>query len=149
MKVKFLISICVLLILSACTKDQFTTKPQLTFKSVSTNVLPIDQSIIFSIDYTDKEGDIQDSLVVIKKTFNCIMDSFTVFYPMPTDIPTQSNSQGEIQVRYSHGINLQYPDIGDPQCPDNDTCVFKFVLSDKAGNISDTAYSPQIVIIKR
>ena len=42
--------------ISACKKDQFTTKPQLKFKSVSPQVLYPNQVIEFQIEYSDKEG---------------------------------------------------------------------------------------------
>ncbi len=148
MRTKLLTAIA-LFVISACKKDVFTTTPQITLQSVSTQVVPVDGNIIFTLEYTDKEGDIQDSLLVKKETRNCIQDTFTTYYAMPADLPTQSNTKGDIEVRYSHGTNLQFPDIGDPQCAGNDTCIFKFVLKDKAGHRSDTAYSPEIVIIKR
>ena len=156
MKAKLFISACALVILAACTKDQFTTAPQLTFTSVSTQTVAVDQLIVFTLEYTDREGDIQDSLFIQKQRIDIcntggVTDSgFAVYYPMPSDVPTQKSAKGEIQVKFLHASgNPNYPDIGDPRCPGNDTCIFKFVLHDKAGNKSDTAYSPQIVVIKR
>jgi hypothetical protein len=47
-------------------------------------------------------------------------------------------------------VGLGYPLIKEPICPgQNDTCVFRFALNDKANNTSDTITSPQIVLIKR
>ncbi len=150
MKVKLTLAACLVIFSVACNKDTFTTKPQLTFTGVNTQVLYPDQSIVFTLDFTDKEGDIQDSLYVQKDAPNCAESFFEFLYPIPTDMPEQGNAKGEIQVRFSYGINLGYPAIKEPACPStNDTAVFKFVLHDKAGNASDTAYSPQIVLIKR
>jgi hypothetical protein len=151
MRAKISILIGTVICLAACKKDSFSSTPQLTFKSVNTTVVPVDGSVIFTIDYTDKEGDIQDSFYVAKILVNnCNLGGgFTQYYQISSDVPAQHNAKGEIEVRYSHGVNLQYPDVGDPRCSGNDTCVFKFALTDKAGHISDTVSSPPIVIIKR
>ncbi len=149
MKVKILIATIILFTAAACTKNQYTTAPQLTFLSVTSDVVPINASVIFNLEFTDKEGDIQDSIYVQKRALNCPQDTFGRPYYLMPDVPTKRNSKGEIQVRYSHGINLEFPDIGDPQCVGNDTCIFQFVLKDKANNRSDTAFSTPVVIIKR
>lgn len=140
-----------MMFLAACSKDEFTTKPQLDYKGVNTQVLLPGQILVFTLEYTDKEGDINDSTLYIQKVApNCDDSFFEFYYPMPTDIPDQPNSKGEIEIRFAYGINLGFPAIKEPACPgQNDTCVFKFVLHDKAGNASDTAVSSQIVLIKR
>ena len=51
-----------LLTIAACNKDQFTTKPQLTFKPLNQTEYHLGDIIEFQIDYTDKEGDIQNKL---------------------------------------------------------------------------------------
>jgi hypothetical protein len=100
--------------------------------------------------YTDKEGDIQSNLYVQKITQNCEASNFEGLYAIPEELPTQKNGEGDIQVRYGYGVGLGYPSIKEPICPaQNDTCVFRFALNDKANNTSDTITSPQIVLIKR
>lgn len=136
--------------ISACKKDQYTTRPQLKFKSVSPQVLYPNQVIEFQIEYTDKEGDIQNTLFVQKITSNCPASDFSSAYAVPSDVPKTPNAKGELDIRYAYGINLGYPSIAEPACPSqNDTCVFRFALTDKANNTSDTITSPQIVLIKR
>ena len=136
--------------ISACKKDQFTTKPQLKFKSVSPQVLYPNQVIEFQIEYSDKEGDIQNVLYIEKITANCPASNFSSDYAISTSVPKLSNTKGELDIRYAYGINLGYPSIAEPACAaQNDTCVFRFALTDKANNTSDTITSPQIVLIKR
>lgn len=149
MKAKVLIVLGIVFGLTACTKDKFNTKPSLTFVSVNTQELRRGQGIIFTMRFTDKEGDIQDTLFIQKITKNCPQSDFDDARILPPDIPKTNNSEGEILVRYAYGSGYIYPPIKEPACQGvNDTCVFKFVLKDKAGNVSDTVSSPQIVLIK-
>jgi hypothetical protein len=149
MKVKLFIVTLSLIIIAACKKDQYTTKPQLSFKKLNTNVLLPNQLLSFTLEYTDKEGDIQDSIYIEKRTSNCSNSDFGKLYALPTEIPKQRNTKGELEIRFAYGINLGYAAIKEPACQRNDTCVFRFALRDKAKNISDTVTSPQIVLIKR
>ncbi len=154
MKAKLLIAGLILIGLAACTKDKFNTVPQLKFKSVSTNVLYPDQAIQFKLEYTDKEGDIQDSIYIEKITRNCSSSNFSGLYAIPTDVPEVKDSKGEMIITFAYGVNLGYPAIKEPACgtasnPINDSCVFRFALKDKANNVSDTISSPEIVLIKR
>lgn len=150
MKTKLLIVAVILVVIAACKKDQFNTKPQLTFKKVNTDVLFPNQSIIFTLEATDKEGDVQDSIYVEKVRLNskpCAIPDPPSKYQMPSFV-SGKNFKGDIEIRYSYGVNLQYPRIQDPKCLENDTCIYRFALKDKANNVSDTISSSQIVIIK-
>jgi hypothetical protein len=150
MKAKVLIIAFILVGITACTKDQFTTAPKLTFKQVNTQELSPGQLIEFQLEYTDKEGDIQDSIYIQKLTKNCVASNFEGLYAMPSDVPVQSNTKAEIDIRFAYGTNLGYPAIKEPAClGQNDTCVFRFVLSDKEKHSSDTILSPEIILIKR
>jgi hypothetical protein len=150
MKTKLSIAVLTALCLTACTKDKFSTTPTLTFKDVNTTVLSPEQAIRFTLHYTDKEGDIQNTLFVEKIAQNCSDSHFAEAYQIPTDLPQQKDAEGDIIVTFGYGIDLGYPPIKEPACPGkNDTCVFRFALSDLQNNVSDTITSPQIVLIKR
>lgn len=154
MKAKLLIVTLSLLGFAACSKDKFNTTPQLKFESVNTQTLYPDQVIQFKLEYTDKEGDIQDTIYIEKITRNCSASDFNGLYALPTDVPRVKNSKGELQITFAYGVNLGYPAIKEPACgtatnPINDSCVFRFALKDKANNVSDTVSSPEIVLIKR
>jgi len=157
MKAKILIVLGIIALLAACNKDKFTTKPQLTFESFNTDVLPYNSDLIITLKYTDKEGDIQDSIYVERLALNCT-DTVKAHYRIPQEVPKMRNSEGEIVISYSYGGDFPpFPLIGDPKCglnqPDsikiNDTCIYRFALKDLAGNISDTISSPPFVILKR
>jgi hypothetical protein len=140
------------LCLTACQKDKFTTKPQLTFKSVNTQVLYPNQLIQFTIHYTDREGDIQNTIFYIQKvTLNCSATGSSFVDSMqltPANVPKQNDAEGDVIVRYLYGVQTGYATLTGPRCAWNDTCYFRFALRDAAKNSSDTVMSPQIVIIK-
>jgi hypothetical protein len=144
MRKTFLFSMLILLLIG-CNKDKFNTKPSLKYKSVNTTLLQPGQIITFTLSFTDAEGDLTDTLSVIKFDPVCVASRFTDAYPLP-EFPTTKNQEGDILVTYGYNVT-NYPPIQAPQCFNrNDTCVFKFVLKDKAQNRSDTAVSETIVI---
>ena len=134
------------LLFIGCKKEKFTTKPQLTFKSINTKVLDRRQIIVFTLSYTDLEGDLQDSIYVEKIEPTCPLSGFNSKYLIPT-FPSSRNSEGDIQVSFGYNVE-NYPLIKAPQCGRNDTCYFRFALKDKAQNVSDTIKSDVFVIIK-
>src|SRR5690349_23477997 len=67
MKLPFLIRIIAICVLMAsCSKDKYTTKPQLELQSVNGDIFPSQSTLNFKFNVTDKEGDIQDTLWVQK-----------------------------------------------------------------------------------
>ena len=130
-----------ILLLAGCNKDKFNTTPSLKYRSVNTNIIGRNQGdLIFTLSFTDAEGDLSDTITVVKFEPNCINSRFTAPYVLP-EFPTAKNQKGDLIVTFN------YNDIS-PKCfPRNDTAIFKFVLKDKAQNKSDTATSEPIVII--
>ena len=152
MKTKILIAFIIVACFNACSKDKFSVKPQLTFKSVNTDVLYPNQILEFQLHYTDKDGDIQNTKFFIQKiSLNCTLagssfiDTSNV---IPESVPQKTDAEGDVVVRYLYGIADNIAIITGPVCNKNDTCIFRFVLRDKANNVSDTVTSPQVVIIK-
>ncbi len=133
------------LLLWGCSKDKFSTKPQLKYKSVNTNQLVRGQVITFTLSFTDAEGDISDSIFVQKIEPTCANSYFDAIYKIPS-FPLSKNLQGDIEVSYGYNV-ANFPLLLGPQCMRNDTCYFRFVLKDKAQNKSDTATSEPIVIV--
>jgi hypothetical protein len=138
-----------LFILASCNKDKFNTKPTLKFKEVNTKVLDKGNAIRFTLNVTDEEGDLTDSLFVFKVTRNCTNSNSTAKYNIPV-FPTNKKLDVDIEVGFAYRNNtLGLPSIKEPQCVNrNDSCFFRFVIRDKQGNVSDTVNSPEIVIIK-
>ena len=138
-----LISFCVLV---GCSKDEYTARPQLKYKSVNTKVLNRNETLTFVLEVTDAEGDIQDSIWVQEVPRNC-SGGFTSKYKMP-DFTAVKNLKGEINICYSYGVNLGCPTITSTCQNKNDSATFKFWIQDKAKNTSDTISSEEVVLIK-
>ncbi|MGI8637469.1 MAG: hypothetical protein ACR2KZ_18895 [Segetibacter sp.] len=151
MSTKILLTIVAFGFLAGCSKDNFTSKPQLKFKSVNTNVLSRNQSITFTLEVTDAEGDLQDTIWVQEIVKNCSLagSGGTARYPMPP-FSAVKNLKGDIQVCYSYGVNLGCPAIIEPKCRNrNDTARYRFWIQDKAKNVSDTVSSSEVVILQQ
>lgn len=135
------------LIFLGCTKDKYSTTPQLTYKSVNTDRLRPNQVIQFSLSFTDAEGDVIDTMYVQKVSLNCSASNFFERVPIPNFV-TNKNLKSDISVSYANGINNPPFTTVASRCSFNDTCYFRFMLKDKANNKSDTVRSETIVIYK-
>lgn len=142
MKAKVLIVgiITVTIVAIACKKDQFTTRPQLKFKSVNGELILSNQSLVFLLQVTDKEGDIKSHIWSEKVSRHCADTETTDSLNIPDGFPQRKYVDAEIEYAY------ETP----PKCVANsavdDTCYFKFWIKDEAGNVSDTVTSPTIII---
>jgi hypothetical protein len=149
MRTKLGLVLAITLVFSACNKDSYNTKPSLTFTSVNNTAFTNGGEMLFSITFTDKEGDLQDSVWIqkITKTKGCINFSDRSKIPVFTATP---NLKGTLEIGYSVGTSLNSPYPILPGCPGNknDTCYFKFWARDLGKNVSDTVISPEIIIYK-
>ena len=141
---QFLPFILALLLLAACGKDTFQSKPQLFLKSVSTTTVPVNGDLQIFLRLTDKEGDFYDTIWVKKVTTKCPSSNFadSILYHIPGDVPKTRNFDGEIKFSFTYAFELQ------PRCTKPDTAVFSFWMKDEKGNISDTCRTPPIIILK-
>ena len=146
----------VLIVLFACSKNKFQTKPQISVKSVSTRVVPINGDLTITLSYTDKEGDISDSLFFIKKRLNkrfaaTISGRDTIGYPIP-DFPNYDKGEIGMALRYQdHLISAQSPNTipgSNPVQYEPDSLDFKIWIIDKAKNVSDTVSTGLITILR-
>lgn len=133
------------LVFLGCKKETYSSTPTLTYKSVNTTKLYPDQVIKFNLDFTDLEGDVIDTMFVQKVSLNCGASNFFDRYRMPL-FPTTKNISGEALISYANGINVPGYITVASRCNYNDTCFFRFMLKDRAGNKSDTVKSEIIVI---
>jgi len=141
------------IVLLACGKDKFTTKPQLKIKSVSTDLVPINGSATFTIEFTDKEGDVKDTLFIRKVRLNkrvvsTIRDSFYFVIP---GYPDTKKGDFIVELNYTALQSAILPPTipgSNPPQKEPDTLLVKFVAVDRAGNKSDTATSGRIIVIR-
>lgn len=149
MRTKILLTVLVVTLLAACEKDKYQARPQLKFKKVNRNVVARGEIITFTIEVTDAEGDIQDSLFLEKVVPRCSASFFKDKQPMPQFTPTK-NLKAEVNITYVLDFNNgQNSILPGPRCPQrNDTATFKFWIKDKEKNISDTAVVENIVLLR-
>ncbi|TAF53537.1 MAG: hypothetical protein EAZ62_04415 [Sphingobacteriia bacterium] len=150
MKAKLLMILTCGSIFYGCTKSNFTTKPKLEFGSASSTVLTQGQIITFTLDFTDKEGDIQDSLWVQKISRTCPTTPGVQFVSKNAipNFTATPNLKGKMEIRFVYNANVSgiQSIVG---CTNrNDTSIFKFWMKDRAQNRSDTVSSPEIVLIR-
>jgi hypothetical protein len=139
-----LVVFSVILVIFSCNKNKFETKPRLEFKSYD-KVVDSPGILKFSIKFFDKEGDLGNApFIAIRQRLNkfpppppVLADTFR--YPQLPEFPDKD--QGEII------FQLDYTRL-DESVAQNDTCRFRFAVTDKAGNKSDTLTSDIIVARK-
>ncbi len=143
MRNTILIAVISLVIIS-CNKNKFSSAPQLKFKSVNTHDVFEGQTLQIKLSFTDKEGDLQDSIFVEQYSTNCTNTHFKDLIKIPA-FPIVSNTEGDILISYGYRVP---PVFKEPQCNVTDTCYFRFALKDKAQNKSDTVQTDAIYIHK-
>jgi hypothetical protein len=145
------VSLIGLVILIACSKDNIETKPALTIKSISPTQVPGNTDLQINLTFTDKQGDI-DTLYLKKIRTNLDVrpttNADTIDYQIP-EFPEKSKGEIRILLRYNEALvaAITPPDqVGAPNGKEPDTLVFKFIVMDKAKNISDTVTSEPVVV---
>lgn len=131
-------------LLTACGKDTLKSRPQLTLKSVSSTTVPANGDLQIVLRLSDREGDFMESIYVEKTTTRCTNSNFldSQLYTIPTDLPRSTFFAGDVVLTFTYPFELQ------PRCNRPDTTTFRFWIKDAAGNISDTATTPKIIILK-
>jgi hypothetical protein len=123
------------ILLLACGKDKFETKPRLEIKDYSGKEIEQGEILKIRLNYFDKEGDIRDRVnVFVLPPAQDKADTFR--YNLP-EFPDNVNGEITFQLDY---------DFLKESITENDTLVFRFAVSDKMGNTSDTISSEKIVI---
>jgi hypothetical protein len=143
-----------LIVFVACSKDKFQDKPSVEIKSINpTQVQAVSGSVMqMELEFTDKQGDV-DSVCLYKSRLNLrpkplLVNAMTLLYELP-DFPEKS--KGVIKLTLQHATELiaaESPNsqIGAPNDKEPDTIIFKIVVKDKAGNVSDTVTTDKLVI---
>jgi hypothetical protein len=141
-----------LLLFVACSKDKFETKPSIEIKSINpTQVSAFSGSYSeITLQFTDKQGDL-DSVFLYKVWLNSRGRSpqFPILpFPLP---PFPEKNKGEIKLTLDAALTLVAAPNPSPQ-PDApngkqpDTIIFKIIVKDRGGNVSDTATTEPLVI---
>jgi hypothetical protein len=67
---KILFSVIIAGALTACSKDKFKTVPQVKIESFGPEEVRVGDEIQLRATVTDKEGDLQDSVIVVRKRYS-------------------------------------------------------------------------------
>jgi hypothetical protein len=142
-------------IVVACNKDKFLTKPTIKIKSLNTEYVPLNGNLIITMECTDKEGDVQDSVIIIKIRLNrrvvptlrdTLRYKFPVFPNSPrTEIVATLDYQNDI-ISASSPPNI--PGTNPPQ-KELDTLIMKLAVRDRAGHTSDTVTTNRIIVFRQ
>lgn len=148
--ITIILSLITCFLIAACSKDSFTTKPQLKIKKVSRDSLTARQDLTIEVEFTDAEGDIQDTIWYRRISRNCssqpgvnISDKFKI-----PDIETTPNQKGIFEFKFIYGASDPGFIILNGCSGKNDTSYFRFWMKDKKNNFSDTISTKNIVFIR-
>lgn len=151
---QFLFFAGALLLLVACNKDKFQTKPQLKLVSVSSEEVPVNSDLKVVLQFTDKEGDVSDTMFITKQRLNTHVET-TVRDTMEfaiAEFPKSRKGEFEINLSYQNElISAQTPRRipgSDPPKFEPDTLRIKFVAKDKGGNKSDSLILNNIIVLR-
>jgi hypothetical protein len=149
---RYIILCAGILMAVACSKDKPETKPSIKIKSVSSSIVPINGNLQIVLEFTDKEGDVDDSLFVNRVRLNNIgavrgerlIDSFYLLIP---EFPEKSSGEITLNLKYNFHLKDAIEAFKDAQGHEiADSVLFRFALQDRGGNTSDTVSTEQIVV---
>ena len=150
MKTIITVAVIIALTIIACGKDRFQTVPQLRLKSRSIDVVPANGNLRLNVEYTDKEGDVSDSLLIVRQRLNIRgrIQLPPAPYKIP-DFPKTDKGEFEITLAYQFGLIFGLTPISLPgSLKEVDTLRIKIVARDKAGNKSDTLVVDNVYVIR-
>ncbi|RYY40403.1 MAG: hypothetical protein EOO08_04520 [Chitinophagaceae bacterium] len=144
-----------LALFAGCNKDKFQTKPQLKLLEAGELTVPYNGSLRIRLEFTDKEGDVDDTLFIRRvrtnlRTTPTVRDSLKIKVP---DFPDRTKGEIILDLTYSNFLisaasPLNVPGTN-PPVKESDSLTYKFVLKDRAGNKSDTLVVDGIVVERR
>lgn len=143
------------LVLLACGKERFETKPQLEVKSVSSYTVPVNGGLQINLEFRDKEGDVDSMLYVVRHRLNQrhtspIENPLVIRYTIPS-FPDKPKGEFELNLGYIDPLTFSNPAIDLPGSnqKEADTLLLKFYVKDAKGNVSDTVSLDRNIIVIR
>ena len=146
---KRILVFCVLLVaVFACNKDKFKTEPQVEIKSLSPSEVRKGQLFSLRAVVRDKEGDIQDSVFLIRKRFDGpdLLTVDTLRFSI-NDFGFPDKSEIEINAIFSYGEIRDNYIFENLENQDRDFAL-GVIVKDKAGHRSEYVESKKIVLKK-
>jgi hypothetical protein len=138
----------VLVLLVACGKDKFETKPRIEIKSYNDKTIARNNGneLRITLNYYDKEGDLSEGdFFAVRNHLNVKPlnpstedKSDTLRYQLPK-FPDIDHGEIVFQIGY---------DFLKESLSENDTITFRFAVADRGSHKSDTITSAKLVILK-
>jgi hypothetical protein len=149
---RFFLLCLTLAVIVSCDKDKFETVPQVRIKSTTGREIPASGALKVTLEVTDKQGDVDDSLYIFRERLNQRGVSRRLLpYKIP-EFPDKPSVEVEIVLDYATELTLALSAINVPgSVPpkrETDTLRLKFIVKDKAGNWSDTAVLNDIYVAR-
>jgi len=151
MKTRFIFAFLLLTVVYACKKDKYTTEPQIKFKSVTPGTAIVGDIISFRVEFTDKEGDIKDTVLIIYKRFNpdnSLLTVDTLKREPLTNNPAPDLTKGEIEITFAYARQVDGTQYIGPETAEDRKVAFGMILIDKAEHRSNYAESDMITLKK-
>lgn len=141
------------LLLVACEKNNLETKPEIEVKSISTEQVPIGGNLIVTLEFRDKEGDVDDSVTIIRKRLNARdidAQPFARRFKIPP-FPDKTTGEMDVSLSWAQFLTLQNSPLRIPgeNRNENDTLQLSFSVRDAEGNRSDTVTIDRNIIVIR
>ena len=145
----------ILAVCFSCSKDKFTTEPQVTVKSISPGEVRQGTNGSFTIitldaRFTDDEGDI-DTVLIVKKFYSgdsvTLADTMAPYTLDGLKLPPKTR-QGDMTVQFEYNTNNSNGTyVGFPGVEKDTTATLGLLLIDAAGHRSNFSESSKIRLI--
>jgi hypothetical protein len=141
------------LLVLACSKNKFKTEPQVEIKSFGPEVVTVGGTFALSAIVRDKEGDLQDTLILFEKRYDTtnvlLTTDSTKKYKLRDLGVTSKNSELEVNFRYSYGPQILTPTYYTYASEFRNTrFAVGIVIKDNAGHRSEYVESGKILLKK-
>ena len=146
---RFLIIGILAVAFAACSKDKFKTVPQVEIKSFGPEQVTKGQLIRLVATVTDKEGDLQDSVIFYRKNFTLsgiLLSTDSAIRANLKDLGVPKRQEIDVQLEMIYGESSQdYPTQNGNNSVDRKLAVGVYI-KDRAGNRSEYVQSDTIIL---
>jgi hypothetical protein len=146
MKNNYILLVSLLLLMMACSKDKFTSEPQVQVNSIQPSVVVSGNVIKLLASYTDQEGDL-DSIYIVYKWYNATGSTRTDTlqrYPISRLGLPGALRKADIQLEFEYNTFNQPDLVTLPGVLRDTTASFGLVLIDKTRKRSNYSESARI-----
>ena len=150
---QILLFACLCGVLTACEKNKFETVPQVTIKSFGPDVVRKGELFELVAEVTDKEGDLQDSVLLLRKRFT----NGTIPVPTRNDDSTYLDLRDfrfpnkpsiELRILFAYGEQIPGTFFYNIQESVDRGVTYTLIVSDRAKNKSKSVETRMITLKK-